>query len=282
MAGQFGEDFDPSQPAGNSPASRGDDAIRDIKQRLKNFINQFFNSGGDTFKEGIIPGAALENVTGLSAGEFNLLTVDTKGRVVAARKVTTLADLGVEFSDNSVRGAKYGGTGLDASAAGNGTLLIGKGDGFSLATLTPGNGIKITNGAGTISIDVNLSAYSWHARVILPSATAQTAVDLFPDESVPAGKKLIVTGFIAKVNGATAWGTATEVDLRGTDGLQFASIPVASLTAGAIIHSAGTTLADAFALGTGGAAGKGLQIKADANATGSDLSFAAWGVLVDA
>ncbi len=47
-----------------------------------------------------------------------------------------------------------GGTGLDASGVTNGQLLIGNdaADGFSLATLTAGSGISITNGAGSITI----------------------------------------------------------------------------------------------------------------------------------
>ena len=45
-----------------------------------------------------------------------------------------------------------GGTGLDASAASNGQLLIGNGSGLTLAALTAGSGVSITNGAGSISI----------------------------------------------------------------------------------------------------------------------------------
>lgn len=45
-----------------------------------------------------------------------------------------------------------GGTGVDASAAVNGALLIGNNTGFSLGTLTPGAGITITNSAGGITI----------------------------------------------------------------------------------------------------------------------------------
>ena len=45
-----------------------------------------------------------------------------------------------------------GGTGLDGSAATNGQLLIGNGTGYALATLTPGSGITVTNGAGSVTI----------------------------------------------------------------------------------------------------------------------------------
>ena len=51
-----------------------------------------------------------------------------------------------------VVGPTYGGTGVNGSAAGNGTLLIGNGSGFTLAALTQGTGMTITNGSGTITI----------------------------------------------------------------------------------------------------------------------------------
>lgn len=54
-------------------------------------------------------------------------------------------------------GAAYGGLGLNASTAGTGQLLIGNGNntGFTLAQLTAGTGISITNGAGSIAISLN-------------------------------------------------------------------------------------------------------------------------------
>ncbi len=45
-----------------------------------------------------------------------------------------------------------GGTGINGSAAANGTLLIGNGTGYTLATLTDGTGVTITEGAGSITI----------------------------------------------------------------------------------------------------------------------------------
>lgn len=48
--------------------------------------------------------------------------------------------------------AARGGTGVDASAAANGKTLIGNGSGFTLAALTAGTGITITNAAGQITI----------------------------------------------------------------------------------------------------------------------------------
>ena len=48
--------------------------------------------------------------------------------------------------------AARGGTGLDASAAANGEILIGNGSGWSKHTIDAGTGIVVTNTAGRISI----------------------------------------------------------------------------------------------------------------------------------
>jgi parallel beta-helix repeat protein len=45
-----------------------------------------------------------------------------------------------------------GGTGVNGSTAANGTLLIGNGTGYTLATLTQGAGITITNASGSITV----------------------------------------------------------------------------------------------------------------------------------
>lgn len=55
----------------------------------------------------------------------------------------------------NVIGAQYGGTGVNASTAANGQLLIGNGSGFTLANLTAGAGISVTNDAGAITITNN-------------------------------------------------------------------------------------------------------------------------------
>jgi hypothetical protein len=59
---------------------------------------------------------------------------------------------GVAAQTYGTLGAQYGGTGLDGSAAAQGAVPIGNGSGYTLATLSAGNGITITNGAGSITI----------------------------------------------------------------------------------------------------------------------------------
>lgn len=71
--------------------------------------------------------------------------------------LTNAVDLGTA-EVSGVLPIANGGTG-NSSAPGQGQLLIGNGIGFSLNSLTAGNGITITNGAGTITIaDANASS----------------------------------------------------------------------------------------------------------------------------
>lgn len=64
---------------------------------------------------------------------------------------TGLIDLTLDVS--GILPVANGGTGLDGSAAANGSLLIGNGTGYSLSTLTgTANRVTVTNGAGTITL----------------------------------------------------------------------------------------------------------------------------------
>jgi Chaperone of endosialidase len=105
-----------------------------------------------------------------------------------ATGTVALIDGGQTFTsavwNGSIIGSLYGGTGVDGSAAANGELLIGNGSGYSLATLTQGSGITITNGSGTITV----------------ASTLGTAVDLATE----------VTGTLPVGNGGTGATTLTS------------------------------------------------------------------------
>jgi hypothetical protein len=99
------------------------------------------------------------NLTTLTATSANITTLSgtnvsyTTGSFTSAN-ITTLT--GTNFSATSLTltnplGGAQGGTGLSTTPT-NGQLLIGNGTGYSLATLTAGSGITITNGTGTISL----------------------------------------------------------------------------------------------------------------------------------
>lgn len=120
----------------------------------------------------------------------------------------------------------------------------------------------------------------YKATATIASAAAATAVPLLPASMVPSGKKVYLLGFIARVNGATGWGTTATVKVQDTNGtpVDFVTMAVAALTNAARVvpGTANVTLEDAFAKGSGGTAGKGLQLKGDANGTGSDLIVTVW------
>lgn len=73
-----------------------------------------------------------------------------------------------------------GGTGVNTSTATNGQLLIGNGTGLSLATLTAGTAIGITNGAGSITINNTgvTSAIGTAGNITVSSATGAVTFNL--------------------------------------------------------------------------------------------------------
>lgn len=114
-----------------------------------------------------------------------------------------------------------GGTGLDTSAAANGTLLIGNGGGFTLATLTAGTAISITNASGSITINnTGVTSLTGTANQVTVSA-ATGAITLSLPQNIHTAA------------------TPTFARLTLTDGTQTTSTPVLSMTqtwnAGAVV-----------------------------------------------
>jgi len=89
------------------------------------------------------------NINGVAFDGFANITIPTSGTVPVAN----------------------GGTGITTAPA-NGQILIGNGSGFTLATLSPGTGITITNSSGAITI--NASARSWTDQPVSVSANQTT------------------------------------------------------------------------------------------------------------
>jgi len=130
----------------------------------------------------------------------------------------------------------------------------------------------------------NIGGKRFHATATITSAAAATPVSLVLDASVPTGMKCYLQGFLMRVNGTTVWATTANVKIQDTNGtpVDFATVLVALLTNQARIGcepKANLTLEDAFSLGTGGTASKGLSIVGDANGTGSDLVVSVWGII---
>lgn len=97
-----------------------------------------------------------EHIDLASGKEFKIagtsvLSGSTLGSGVTASSLTSVGTIATGVWNGTAIGYAYGGTGLTAAPS-NGQLAIGNGTGYTLATLTAGSNITITNSAGGISI----------------------------------------------------------------------------------------------------------------------------------
>ena len=102
-----------------------------------------------------IPAADDTFNIGASGTEVNEVhAVDYYGTLQTASQtnVTGVGTLTTGTWNADIVAAQYGGTGLDGSAAANGNILIGNGTGYTLAALTQGEAITVTNASGGITI----------------------------------------------------------------------------------------------------------------------------------
>jgi len=123
-----------------------------------------------------------------------------------------------------------GGSGL-ATTPTNGQILIGNGTNYTLATLTAGAGITVTNGAGSISI----SAAGGSGTVTSVDASGGTTGMTFSGGPITGAGTLTLAGTLAIASGGTN-GSATP-------------------TAGAIAYGTGT----AYAFSSAGTSGQVLR-----------------------
>ena len=107
-----------------------------------------------------------------SAGSVATFTVDAQGRLTAAN-TTPIAISANQVTSGTLTNTQ-GGTGLNTSAAANGQLLIGNGTGFALAALSGGNGINITNGAGSVTIAATLGTSIANSEIDADAVTLST------------------------------------------------------------------------------------------------------------
>lgn len=149
-------------------------------------------------------GATSANITTLTGTTATYS--DVRG---TSANITTLT--GTNFSATSLTltnalGRASGGTGV-ATAPSNGQLLIGNGTGYTLAALTAGSNISITNGAGSISIaatggltgttSANLTALGVGAAASLTSGSSNTCVGYNAGNSINTGSFNTLVGHAA-------------------------------------------------------------------------------------
>jgi hypothetical protein len=98
-----------------------------------------------------------------------------------------------------------GGTGVTGTPT-NGQLLIGNGSGYTIANLTAGTGISITNGAGTISLAVNSATFIAVANYVVretPTGTINGTNATFTLAATPvAGTEQVYVNGIQQNSGA--------------------------------------------------------------------------------
>ncbi|MBM4253756.1 MAG: hypothetical protein FJ146_17455 [Deltaproteobacteria bacterium] len=121
------------------------------KQAAGNYLTTLT---GDVSTSAFSAGSASATLASVAlAGTSTKVTYDVKGRV---RSGTTLdpgdiPPLSATVITSGTLGTSLGGTGLSTTPA-NGQIPIGNGSGYSLATLSAGTGINISNTAGGVTV----------------------------------------------------------------------------------------------------------------------------------
>jgi hypothetical protein len=106
---------------------------------------------------GLIPLSDLD-------GDFDAVTAGLNGINDGSYPLTNVSVTGGTWQGSPIS-VTYGGTGQSATPT-NGQLLIGNGTSYTLATLTAGTNISITNAAGSVTIaasgnSATVYAYPW-------------------------------------------------------------------------------------------------------------------------
>ena len=108
-----------------------------------------------------IPNADATFNIGAAGTEVNEIHAEQISGTLQTASQTNITGLGTITTGTwnaDIVAPLYGGTGLDGSAAANGNILIGNGTGYSLAALTQGEAITVTNASGGITIAVEDAA----------------------------------------------------------------------------------------------------------------------------
>ncbi|MEQ9107957.1 MAG: tail fiber domain-containing protein [Limnobacter sp.] len=154
--------------------------------------------------------AATATITGALSGSSATFTGAVTANTFTGNG-SGLTDLNADNFSSGVLGPQFGGTGVNAAAAANGTLLIGNGSGFTLGTLTGGAGISVLSDAGAITLvnsgvisitgtadQVIASASNGDIVLSLPQAIAPTSTPTFAGMMLNGG----LTGTTATFTGA--------------------------------------------------------------------------------
>jgi len=180
----------------------------------------------------------------ISSGAALTKTDDTNVTLTLGGSPTTalLAATSITAGWTGQLSVARGGTGLGTTPT-NGQLLIGNGTNYTLAAITAGSGISITNGAGSITIAATGTALSnWTEGVSTSSPNATVPVVYFTATNAATN---VDAAILPKGTGAftlaIADGTATGGNKRGTYAvdLQLSRVAATNVASGNYSFTAG-------------------------------------------
>jgi len=254
-------------------------------------------------------GANGSAVSGLATANNGVLVTDGSGvpsisstlPLSAQSNITQTGTITSGTWNGSVIGAQYGGTGLNASSATNGQLLIGNGAGFTLAGITgTANRVTVTAGAGSITLsapqDIHSGASPTFAGLTLSGMSTAGIVKNSAAGVLSGGNTVNlasdIAGTLGVANGGTGLTTLATNSLlygNGTGNMN----ALASVNSAVLTTSAGgvpqwsTVASDTFTqyallagrsggqtLNGGAAANNNLTLDSTANATKGNIILA--------
>jgi hypothetical protein len=174
------------------------------------------------------------------------------GAAVPTFRALVVADipgLPASIITSGVLSALYGGTGVNGSAAANGTLLIGTGTGYALSTLTAGTGIAITNGSGSITINATTAGTVSSVALAVPSIMTVTGSPITTAGTITIG--LANESSNTVLAGPAAIGPAAPPTFRALVALDIPNLPASKITSGILTTNVGGTGVDGSAAANG-------------------------------
>lgn len=249
--------------------------------------------------------AAIASVTGPAflftatqgAGTTVTLTANTKGTAGNSFTTTEAATnftvgggtfaSGAAAGSGAVTGSNIA-VGIAATAALTATALYNAVNSAASLDITATNGTagtcSLTNDAGGTAGNVAITETATNVTAAGMSGGAQVATITLLSDATVGTRTVFVSGFVARVNGATAWNEQTALVIEDTAGVDFFSIARAALTGNAELRpgTSNVTSASPYYLGTGGTAAKGLQITTTGvtqEITGSNVQISVFGTL---